>query len=249
MLKAILQATGLHKEFDSTKILKGVDLTIHEGEFVAVMGQSGSGKSTLLYNISGMDKLTEGSIIFDGKDRSTLNDDEISDIRLKQMGFIFQQSHLLKTLSIRDNIVLPGFKAKVTDRQALIAYADSLMKQTGIDHIADHDIKKVSGGQLQRGAICRALINRPKILFADEPTGALNSSTTKEIMDIITHINAQGTAIMLVTHDAQVASRADRVIFLSDGKVTDEVILSKFDQKTADERVYTMTQWLNKQGF
>lgn len=248
-MKTILQAKGLWKEFDVTKILKGIDVTVKVGEFVAIMGQSGSGKSTLLYNISGMDRATKGEISFDGEDISNIDDEKMSNIRLKKMGFIFQQPHLLKTLSIRDNIVLPGFKAKSDSRESVNAYVEELMKRTGIAQIADHDIKKVSGGQLQRAAICRALINHPDIIFADEPTGALNSGATKEIMDIINEVNAEGTTVMLVTHDAKVAARADRVIFLSDGNITDEIVLGKYEEKSFSERENKMTQWLGKQGF
>ena len=248
-MKTILQAEGLFKEFDGTEVLRGIDITIKKGEFVAVMGQSGSGKSTLLYNISGMDRATKGEICFDGEDISGLSDEKMSGLRLRRMGFIFQQSYLLRTLSIRDNIVLPGFKAKKKSREQVNAYAEELMKRTGIDHIADHDIKKVSGGQLQRAAICRALINHPDILFEDEPTGALNSSATKEIMDIMNEVNVRGTAVMLVTHDAKVAARAERVIFLTDGKITDEIALGKFEDKDLLVRENKMTRWLEKQGF
>jgi putative ABC transport system ATP-binding protein len=250
-MKTILKAEGLCKEFDGTAVLKGIDVSVNEGEFVAIMGRSGSGKSTLLYNISGMDRATGGEISFEGEDISKINDEKMSNIRLKKMGFIFQQSHLLKALSIRDNIVLPGFKAKNGGREKVNAYAEELMKRTGITQIADHDIKKVSGGQLQRAAICRALINHPNIIFGDEPTGALNSGATKEIMDIINEVNAGGTTVMLVTHDAKVAARADRVIFLSDGKITDEIVLGRYraDEQEKTFREKRLSEWLEKQGF
>lgn len=248
-MKTILKAVGLSKEFDKTSILKGIDIEVKSGEFVAIMGRSGSGKSTLLYNISGMDRATGGEIIFDGEDISKFDDEKMSSLRLNRMGFIFQQSHLLRTLSIRDNIVLPGFKAGGKNRKDVNAYADELMDRTGIDSIADHDIKKVSGGQLQRAAICRALINHPDILFGDEPTGALNSGATKEIMDIINEINNEGTTVMLVTHDAKVAARAGRVVFLSDGNITDEIFLGKYEEENAQEREEKMTRWLLQQGF
>jgi putative ABC transport system ATP-binding protein len=250
-MKTILKAEGLCKEFDGTAVLKGIDVSVNEGEFVAIMGRSGSGKSTLLYNISGMDRATGGEISFEGEDISKINDEKMSNIRLKKMGFIFQQSHLLKALSIRDNIVLPGFKAKNGGREKVNAYAEELMKRTGITQIADHDIKKVSGGQLQRAAICRALINHPNIIFGDEPTGALNSGATKEIMDIINEVNAGGTTVMLVTHDAKVAARADRVIFLSDGKITDEIVLGRYraDEQEKSFREKRLSEWLEKQGF
>ncbi len=249
MMKTILEARGLCKTFDNTQILKEIDVSVNKGEFVAIMGRSGSGKSTLLYNISGMDKATQGEIIFDGEDISKLNDEQMSNLRLKKMGFVFQQPHLLKTLSIYDNIVLPGYKAKEATRQQVNTYAKELMERTGIDKIASHDIKKVSGGQLQRASICRALINHPDIIFADEPTGSLNSGATIEIMDIINEINEQGTTIVLVTHDAKVAARAERVIFLSDGNITDELVQGKYEKSSLSKRESKMAVWLDKQNF
>lgn len=248
-MKNILEVEELCKEFDGIKILRGIDFTVKAGEFVAIMGQSGSGKSTLLYNISGMDRATKGDISFDGENISKFDDEKMSNIRLKKMGFIFQKSHLLKTLSIQDNIVLPGFKANIESRENVNEYAEELMKRTGIYRIANHDIKKVSGGQLQRAAICRALINHPDIIFGDEPTGSLNSSASKEIMDIINEINATGTTVMLVTHDSKVAARADRVIFLSDGDITDKIVLGKYEKKSFLERENKMIKWLGKQVF
>lgn len=145
------------------------------------------------------------------------------------MGFIFQHSYLLKNLPIRDNIVLPGFKSGKLSREKVNQHVDELMVKTGIDNVAKHDIKKVSGGQLQRAAICRALINQPDILFGDEPTGALNSSTSRDVMDIINTVNTEGTTVIIVTHDAKVAAWAGRVIFLMDGKIHDELTLGKYD--------------------
>lgn len=215
------------------------------------MGQSGSGKSTLLYCISGMDRPTSGNVIFDGEDISKLNDEKISKIRLKQMGFIFQNSYLLKNLSIRDNIVLPGFKLGNLSRENVNKNADELMKKTCIDNIAGHDIKKVSGGQLQRAVICRGLINKPDVLFGDEPTGALNSSTSREVLDIINTINKEGTTVIIVTHDVKVAARADKVIFLMDGNINDELSLGKHeeDEEKTSSKEKKLYLWLEKQGF
>lgn len=245
----ILQATGICKQYEGTEILKGIDISIEEGEFVAVMGQSGSGKSTLLYSVSSMDRPSAGTVCFAGEDITKYSDVQMSNIRLKKMGFIFQHSCLLKTLSIRDNIVLPGYKAGQESRQQVNEHAEKLLRKTGIETIADHEIRKVSGGQLQRAAICRALINCPKLLFADEPTGALNRSMTEEVMDIISRINAEGTAVMLVTHDAGVAARADRVIFLKDGCIGAEKRLGRFQKAGRKERESELKKWLESQGF
>lgn len=250
-MKTILEVKNLCKSFEDTKVLNDINLKVCEGEFLAIMGQSGSGKSTLLYGISGMDRPTSGDVIFCGKDISKLNDEKMSEIRLKQMGFIFQHSYFLKNLSIRDNIILPGFKASVIPREQVNQNAHNLMKKTGICSVATHDIKKVSGGQLQRASICRALINQPDILFGDEPTGALNSSTTKEVMDIINNVNKEGTAVIIVTHNAKVAARAERVIFLMDGDIHDELTLGKYDgdEKGKSSREIMLSEWLEKQGF
>jgi len=153
-MKTILKVEDLCKNFGDTMVLNNINFQVEEGEFISIMGQSGSGKSTLLYNISGMDRPTSGNILLCGKDISKLDDEKISEVRLKQMGFIFQQSYLLKNLSIRDNIILPGFKLGKLSREQVNQNADALMLKTGINSVAGHDIKKVSGGQLQRAAIC-----------------------------------------------------------------------------------------------
>lgn len=248
-MKTVLEVKNLCKSFENIQVLNDINFKVDEGEFMAIMGPSGSGKSTLLYSISGMDRPTSGNVLFSGKDIAKLDDEKMSAIRLKQMGFIFQHSYLLKNLSIRDNIVLSGFKADLLSREQVNKNADGLMAKTGIAGVASHDIKKVSGGQLQRAAICRALINQPDILFGDEPTGALNSSTTKEVMDIINKVNEEGTTVIIVTHDAKVAARAGRVIFLMDGNIHDELALGKYDEKNKLIREESLSEWLGKQGF
>lgn len=250
----MIKAEKIIKEFGETKeertcVLQGIDLEVHQGEFVVIMGQSGSGKSTLLYSISGMDKMSSGKVIFDGEDISNLKEEKMSQLRLEKMGFIFQHSYLLKNLTIQDNIVLPAMKARKMKKLEIIEQANGLMKKMEIDHVAKHDTNQVSGGQLQRAAICRALINHPRILFADEPTGALNRSTTKEVMDILNGINQEGTTIVLVTHDAKVAARADRVIYLADGQIEAECKLEKYKKTKEKERENVVNTWLVQRGF
>lgn len=250
-MKTILKVQDLCKSFGETQVLNNVNFEVEEGEFIAIMGQSGSGKSTLLYSISGMDRPTSGDILLFGNDIAKLDDEKISEVRLKQMGFIFQHSYLLKNLSIKDNIVLPGFKLGKLSREEVNQNVDALLAKTGIENVAGHDIKKVSGGQLQRAAICRALINQPDILFGDEPTGALNSSTSREILDIINTINNEGTTVILVTHDVKVAARADRIIFLLDGNIHDKLTLGKYDgdKENTSLREKTLYEWLETKGF
>ncbi|MGN1466777.1 MAG: ABC transporter ATP-binding protein [Ruminococcus sp.] len=237
-----IEVNGLWKSFDGNSVLKDISFQIESGEFVAVMGQSGCGKSTLLYSVSGMDRPTKGQIRFDNRELSALSEKQMQKLRLEHMGFIFQKPNFIKNLSIADNIVFPAFQLGKRSRKEIVADAENLMKRMGILCVADHDIRKVSGGQLQRAAICRAMINHPHILFGDEPTGALDSSSTKEVMDILEQINCDGTTILLVTHDAKVAARADRIIYLEDGKIKDE-----FRQKKGEEK--SLNKWLAKMRF
>jgi len=250
-MRTILNVENLFKSFGKTTVLNNINFEVKEGDFISIMGHSGSGKSTLLYSISGMDKPTSGKVFLCNQEISNLADAEMSELRLSKMGFVFQHSYLLKNLSIKDNIVLPGFKLARKSRDQVNDHADALLEKTGITHVADHDIKKVSGGQLQRAAICRALINQPVILFGDEPTGALNSSTSKEVLDIINRINNEGTTVILVTHDVKVAARSDEIIYLMDGNIEDRMTLGKYENdnmrtKAREKKLY---EWLEAKGL
>ena len=240
---------GPCKKYGDIDILKDIDFHIGKGEFTAFMGQSGCGKSTLLYCVSGMDQPTAGEVYFEERKLSAISEKEMERLRLERMGFIFQKANFLKNLSIEDNIVFPAFQAGEISRGEIVKEAETLMEQMGIRQIADHDIRKVSGGQLQRAAICRAMINHPAILLGDEPTGALNSSATKEVMDILNEINSRGTTVLLVTHDAKVAARADRVIYLEDGRVKENLELGRFVKEDMAKREDSLKIWLEKMGF
>ena len=246
---SILETKGLCKSYGSNSVLSHVDLQIDKGEFIAIMGQSGCGKSTLLYCISGMDKPSGGRICFDGVDMADLTDKQMQELRLERMGFVFQKTSFLKNLSIIDNIVYPAFQLGEADRSEIIKEALSLMEEMGISSIAENDIHKVSGGQLQRAAICRAMINHPDILFGDELTGALNSSATREVLSIIDNINKNGTTVLLVTHDANVAVHADKVIYLEDGRIMDTLNLGKYDRSNSEVRDARMKNWLETMKF
>lgn len=245
----ILEAHGLTKAFGSHTVLHDVDLRIHEGEFVAVMGPSGSGKSTLLYNISGMDTMTSGSVSFAGQDLPALSQKQLARLRLTTMGFIFQHVHLLKNLCLLDNIVLPAYLAELAPRQELNERALKLMERTGVAELADRDVSEASGGELQRVGICRALINQPKILFGDEPTGALNSTAASEIMDILGELNAEGTTIMVVTHDPKVAARTSRVLYMVDGRIVGDRDQGRYTGADLDQRHAELSGWLLERGF
>lgn len=235
-------------------VLRNVSLTIEEGEMVGVMGPSGSGKTTLLYTVSGMDRATAGRVAFFGKELTTMKADEMSDIRLNEMGFVFQQMYMLKNLTVYDNIILPGYQTpegktkegrrKINDR------AKVLMQSLGISEIAENDIHEVSGGQLQRACICRSMINNPKIIFADEPTGALNKQNSIEVMEELNRINQAGTAVLLVTHDMKVASKCERVLYIEDGDIRDEITLGRRMNMTQDrDRERSLNDWLIKLGW
>ena len=245
----MIRVSGICKKYGENDILKDIDFHIRKGEFTAIMGQSGCGKSTLLYCVSGMDQPTAGEVYFEERKLSAFSEKEMERLRLERMGFIFQKANFLKNLSIEDNIVFPAFQAGEISRGEIVKEAETLMEQMGIRQIADHDIRKVSGGQLQRAAICRAMINHPAILLGDEPTGALNSSATKEVMDILNEINSRGTTVLLVTHDAKVAARADRVIYLEDGRVKENLELGRFVKEDMAKRGDSLKIWLEKMGF
>lgn len=218
-------------------VLDNVSVSIKTGEFISIMGPSGSGKSTLMYVLSGMDVPEGGNVTFDGDDLAVIKEKDLAEIRRTKMGFIFQQPSLLKNLNIGDNIILTSVRSNRKNIKDILIKADNLMKMTGIENLKNRNINEVSGGQLQRAGICSSLMNDPKIIFGDEPTGALNSKSAEEIMDLLRHINNKGTTIVLVTHDPKVASKTERIMFMSDGKIQSELKLSKYDGKNIDERI------------
>ena len=253
-METMIEVRQLCKSFVINKkqnhVLRNVDLSIHKGEFIAVMGPSGSGKSTLLYTISGMDHINSGTVEFDHKEISRYNETEMAKLRLHEMGFIFQQMHFLNNLNIYDNVILPGYMAKKRKHKEINAYADELLRKFQITSIAGHRIQEVSGGELQRACIARAMINQPQILFADEPTGALNSSNAKEVMDMFSKVHEQGTTILMVTHDVKVASYAQRICYINDGKIESNLdigMLKHADElKEREKKVYN---WLMEKGW
>ncbi len=252
-METILEVKDLCKTYIVNKrqnnVLRNVDLNVNEGEMVAVMGPSGSGKSTLLYTVSGMDRMTAGQVKFCGKDISGLNDNELAKLRLEDMGFIFQQMYMLKNLTVLDNVILPACKRENNKepRAETAKRGRALMHRLGIADIADNDINEVSGGQLQRACICRSMINSPKVIFADEPTGALNRTSSEEVMNELMKLNEDGTTIMLVTHDSKVAAKCTRVLFIVDGNIKGEYNINKEDNLRDRER--GLNNWLMEMGW
>ena len=236
---------------EKRNVLDGVSVEIKQGEFVSIMGPSGSGKTTLMFALSGMDGIDSGTVIFDGEDLSKLNDNQLADVRRRKMGFVFQQPTLLKNLNVLDNIMLPSIRDGKKNAKQLSEKARFLMEKTDISALEKRDITQASGGQLQRVGICRALMSDPKIIFGDEPTGALNSTSAKEIMDLLADIHRSGTTILLVTHDVRVAAKTERVLFMYDGKIAGEYLAESFNNngngyKTREEH---LASWLTEMKF
>jgi len=238
----MIKIEKINKSFRDTQVLHNISFEINKGDFVAIMGPSGSGKSTLLYSISGMDSISSGKVMFDGINISEMKEDELSRFRLTKMGFVFQNAQMLKNLSIFDNIILPGLVASEESAEEIRKRAVELMKRMEIEGIEDRDNREVSGGQLQRASICRAMINNPEILFLDEPTGALNSSATDQVLTILEDLNRDGMTIMTVTHDKSVAAKAKKVLYIIDGQIA----ASKEFSVNAD-REMELDEWLK--GF
>lgn len=252
-MKTILEVKDLCKTYIVNKrqnnVLQNISFTINEGEMVAVMGPSGSGKSTLLYTVSGMDKMTAGDVYFCGRNMASLNENELAKMRLDDMGFIFQQMYMMKNLSVLDNIILPAVKSdKIKEsRKETVQRGQDLMRKLGIIDTMDNDINEVSGGQLQRACICRSMINNPQMIFADEPTGALNRTSSEEVMNELTKLNNDGTTIMLVTHDAKVAAKCTRLLFLVDGNIKGEYNINR--GLALRDRERDLNNWLLEMGW
>jgi putative ABC transport system ATP-binding protein len=201
--------------------LQGVSITIEQGEYVAIMGTSGSGKSTLMNIIGCLDKPTSGKYILDGQDIVSRTDDELADIRNRTLGFVFQQFNLLPSMSAMQNVMLPLVYASVAPEQRKMR-AEFALKELGLGQRMDHRPNELSGGQQQRVAIARAIVNKPRILLADEPTGALDSNTAKEIMELFSRLVDEGMTVILVTHDPETANHARRIIRVKDGKIQED---------------------------
>lgn len=255
-MEKILEVKNLSKTYIINKrqnnVLRNVSFSINKGEMIAVMGPSGSGKSTLLYTVSGMDSVTSGDVDFCGRNIAQLSAKELADVRLDEMGFIFQQMYMLKNLTVLDNVVLPAVQSKknTASRKEKVEKAQQLMRKLGIIEICENDINEVSGGQLQRACICRSMVNNPKIIFADEPTGALNRTSSNEVMNELCRINAEGTTIMLVTHDIKVAAMCSKVLYIVDGNIQGEYNLGGFSEKsTLRDRERKLNNWLMDMGW
>lgn len=248
-MEKLLRVENLNKD----KILHKVSFEMKQGEILAVMGPSGSGKSTLLYNVSGMDQPTGGKVWLGDTEITGLSEDAKADLRLHRMGFIFQQMNMIANLNILDNILLPVMQANKgkggKSKSEFIAEAKRRMRQLSISELESRQITQVSGGQLQRACICRSIMNEPEILFADEPTGALNKSAAEEVVAELLKLNREGMSILMVTHDSKVASTCDRIMYLLDGSIRGELALGKLGSSMEKQREERVNKWLMNMGW
>lgn len=231
-MEVLLRAKDLCKTFSNESmqqhVLKNLNLEIRQGEFVVIMGNSGSGKSTLLYALSGMDRPTLGSIRYMGEEITGYSNDQLAMFRRNHCGFVFQQNYLNDTMSVMDNIMVSGL-LKSREKKAIAQKAEGMLRQVGLDELSFHKFpSQLSGGEAQRVAIVRGLINDPDILYADEPTGALNSANTENVLNVLSSLHEKGQTIVMVTHDIRSARRADRIKYLQDGIITGELELGKY---------------------
>jgi len=232
MSKIILKTNKLNKSFKSgtqeQQVLKNLDIEFYEGDYTVIMGSSGAGKSTLLYALSGMDRPTSGAIRFFDAEIADLNNDKLAVFRRKNCGFVFQQMFLLDNMSILDNILASGLLVS-GDKKSIVANAKELLEKVGLTEMIWRKFPtQLSGGENQRAAIVRALINKPRVVFADEPTGALNSAAGNSVLDVLTEINNDGQNIIMVTHDLRSARRGNRIIYIKDGVISGECVLGKY---------------------
>lgn len=249
MKNVLLQGRQVSKVFVQgqvkNKVLDMVDVDIYEQDFTIIMGSSGAGKSTLLYALSGMDVVTDGEVSYKGKAISRLKEKQMAKLRAEEFGFVFQQTHLVSNLTLFENVAVAGFVSKKGSTEEIRKRARTLLMQMGVEKAEDRLPSQVSGGEAQRAAIARAMIGNPGLLFADEPTGALNKSHTDEVLSLLTSLNHSGQSILMVTHDLRAALRGNRILYLEDGKVLDELTMPKYQMAEERQREDRLTEWLS----
>ena len=245
MRKTILEGRGLCKSFPGGgELFRDLDVSVFAGDFTVIMGPSGAGKSTLLYALSGMDSITGGTVGYKGQPVTGLSENKMAELRAKEFGFVFQQTHLVSNLTLLENVAVAGYLAGKEPSKTIQARAEHLLCQMGVEGAKDRLPFHVSGGEAQRAAIARAMIGGPGLLFADEPTGALNRQSSREVLDLLTGLNREGQTILMVTHDMGAAVRGSRILYLEDGKILDQLTLPLYE-KPDREREEQVSQWLS----
>lgn len=253
MKSTILCGKGISKTYTQsgkeTQVLTNIDVELYKGDFTVIMGASGAGKSTLLYVLSGMDMITAGSIMFNGQEISSLSEKEMAQLRAKEFGFIFQQTHLVSNLTLFENVAVAGYVAKAGNVREIRENTDKLLSKMHAGDAKDRLPSQVSGGEAQRAAIARAMIGNPSLLFADEPTGALNKANSEEVMKLLMELNHDGQSILMVTHDVRAALYGNRILYLEDGKILDECTLFPYEQDNLKDRENKVLGWLSGLGW
>lgn len=244
----LLSGRQIEKSYGDAAILNGIDIDLHQGDFAVIMGTSGSGKSTLLYALSGMEQASGGTILFEGTDIAAASEKELTLLRADAFGFVFQRTHLVSNLTLYENILMAGLIGSKFDEKTLREKTDALIMQMNLQEAKNRLPAQVSGGEAQRAAVARAVVGAPKLLFADEPTGALNRANTKEVLDLFTKLHQDGQTILLVTHDREAALRGNRIFYLEDGKILSKLNLSDYKSKDK-EREQALASWLNELGW
>ena len=249
MKDQILSARELCRSFahngGQIHVLSHINMDLYQGDFTVIMGASGSGKSTLLYTLSGMDRATAGKVYYKESDLVSMNEKQLTALRQTDFGFVFQQMHLIGNLSLFENVTVSGYLNKSVPAAEVREKAKELLEDMGISGVMTHMPSQVSGGEQQRCAIARAVINAPRILFADEPTGALNRHNTEEVLNLLTRLNSAGQSILMVTHDLRAALRATRLLYLEDGKITGELTLPEYKKEEEKSRETQVSAWLD----
>ncbi len=252
MKNPIIRARDLCKTYVSDGspfyAIRNLSLDIHEGDFTVIMGSSGSGKSTLLYLLSGMDAITGGEVYFKEEQINGMDEKSAAAFRRSIIGFIFQAINLVPNLSLFENVAISGYLLS-GNRNRVNERAAKLLEMMELTRESNRLPSQVSGGQQQRAAIARSLINSPAVLFADEPTGSLNSSQGKNVLDILSHINREGQTIVMVTHDIKAACRADRILFIKDGKIDGNLQMKKYDAGKNAQREQDIFAYLSDKGW
>ena len=247
MKEVILSGKGITKAFGDNTVLHEIDVEIFAGDFTVVMGSSGSGKSTLLYTLSGMDRLSSGQLIFRGQILTDASEKKLTKLRAEDFGFVFQRTHLISNLTLHENIRMAGLIGKMTEKETK-RRTDDLISWMKLDGAKDRLPSQVSGGEAQRAAVARAVINKPTILFADEPTGALNKANSMEVLNLLSSLHAEGQSVLLVTHDKEAALRGNRILYLEDGAIIGELELPTYAGKDRS-REEKLSAWLEGLGW
>ena len=227
-------------------VLDQVDISIYGGDFTVIMGSSGAGKSTLLYALSGMDPVSGGKVFYKDREITSLKEKQMADLRAKEFGFVFQQTNLVSNLTLFENVAVAGYVGRKGSTEEIRDRTGRLLRQMKIDKAQNRFPSQVSGGEAQRAAIARAMVGKPGLLFADEPTGALNRSNTTEVLNLLTDLNRSGQSILMVTHDMRAAARGNRILYLEDGKLLDELRLPPYSEIREQSRESQVSGWLSR---